>query len=117
MSTFFADIRQSIEAGTFEECRELFERTYESELPEGTGQRPRARGYHFKSEGKGEPKRNKPAWGALGGDEDENGDERMVVEGEGEDDESGNGDETPALVPEGDARELEEKGFAEPMER
>jgi queuine tRNA-ribosyltransferase subunit QTRTD1 len=100
LSTFFADIRKSISAGTFEERKDRFERMYESELPEGTGQRPRARGYHFKSEGKGEPKRNKPAWGALG-DEAGNG------SGEGE------GDETPALVPEGNAKELEEKGFAE----
>ena len=81
----------------------MFEREYECELPEGTGQRPRARGYHFKSEGKGEPKRNKPAWGALGnGDGDESG--------------SGEGGETPALVPEGDARELEKKGFAEAVD-
>jgi queuine tRNA-ribosyltransferase subunit QTRTD1 len=79
LSAFFADIRESIRAGTFEECKDRFEREYESELPEGTGQRPRARGYHFKSEGKGEPKRNKPAWGAL-------------VDGEGDVSGSGGGD-------------------------
>lgn len=108
LSAFFADIRESIRAGTFEECKDRFEREYESELPEGTGQRPRARGYHFKSEGKGEPKRNKPAWGALG-DGEGNGDGDGSGSGSG----SGEGDETPALVPEGNAKELEEKGFAE----
>jgi queuine tRNA-ribosyltransferase accessory subunit len=106
LSAFFADIRASIQAGVFEECKDKFEREYESELPEGSGQRPRARGYHFKSEGKGEPKRNKPAWGALG---DGNGD--------GDASGSGDGEETPALVPEGNARELEEKGFAEAVEQ
>ena len=59
-STFFADVRKSIAKGTFETDKEVFERTYETELPEGTGQKPRARGYHFKS-GAAEPKRNKPA--------------------------------------------------------
>ncbi len=102
LSTFFANIRKAIAAGTFEEGKDWFEGEYESELPEGTGLRPRARGYHFKSEGKGEPKINKPAWGALG---DGVGNGNGSVEGEG--------DETPALVPEGNAKELEEKGFAE----
>jgi queuine tRNA-ribosyltransferase accessory subunit len=108
LSAFFADIRESIKAGVFEECKDIFERQYESELPEGTGQRPRARGYHFKSEGKGEPKINKPAWEALG-DGDGDGDGSGSGSGSG----SGEGGETPALVPEGNARELEEKGFAE----
>lgn len=98
LSEFFTDIRQSIEAGTFEDCKNRFESQYESELPEGTGQGPRVRGYQFKSEGPGEKRKNKPAWGALGtGDDD--------------------GDETPGLVPEGDARELEDKGFAEVADR
>jgi len=66
MSEFFAAIRKSIAAGTFEVDRAAFETSYESDLPEGTGQKPRARGYHFKSEGPGESKRNKPAWGNLG---------------------------------------------------
>jgi queuine tRNA-ribosyltransferase accessory subunit len=111
LSSFFANIRESIKNGVFEECKDAFERKYESELPEGSGERPRARGYHFKSEG-GEKKRNKPAWGALGDGEVEEHDSK-----EAEGDESGNGDETPALVPEGNANELEQKGFAEAVDR
>jgi queuine tRNA-ribosyltransferase len=107
MSVFFADIRKSVSAGTFEEAKNRFEMIYESELPEGTGQRPRARGYHFKSEGKGEPKRNKPAWAALG---DEAVNEEVNLSGSGE------GDETPTLVPDGVAGELEQKGFAKALE-
>jgi queuine tRNA-ribosyltransferase subunit QTRTD1 len=104
ISSFFAAVRESIAQGTFEEDRKKFEEWYESELPKGMGERPRARGYHFKSEGplqgKGEGRRNKPAWGALG-------------DGQGE----GSGEGTPGLVPNGNARELEEKGFAEAVDR
>ncbi len=93
LSSFFSAIQQSIKAGTFEADKYSFEGEYESELPEGTGQKPRARGYHFKSEGPGEKRKNKPAWGNLGdGDAD--------------------GGDTP-LVPEEDSTKLEEKGFAE----
>lgn len=70
MMRFFASIRDSITSGEFEVDRATFESKYESDLPESNGQRPRARGYHFKSEGPSEKRRNKPAWGALG---DENG--------------------------------------------
>ena len=94
-STFFAAVRKSIAAGTFEADKELFERTYETELPEATGHKPRARGYHFKS-GAAEPKRNKPAWGALS-------------EGVGA------AMQTPLLVPDEDAKALDEKGFAEDL--
>jgi len=94
MSTFFSSIRQSISAGTFEvDCRK-FEAYYESDLPEGTGQKPRVRGYHYRSEGPGETKRNKPAWGALG-------------------DPNGSGDGEDGLVPDENSKELKEKGFAE----
>jgi queuine tRNA-ribosyltransferase accessory subunit len=100
LSEFFSDIQASISAGTFESNRDAFERRYESDLLEGTGQRPRARGYHFKSEGPGEQKRNKPAWGALGGD-----------------DMDGGGEDTPVLVPDETSKELEDKGFAEAMDK
>jgi queuine tRNA-ribosyltransferase accessory subunit len=118
LSMFFASVREAIKNGNFEKGKEAFERMYESELPKGTGVRPRARGYHFKSEGKGEPKRNAPAWEALGDGEGE-WEGRGVAEGDGDGngDGSGEGDETPALVPEGNAKELEEKGFAEAVER
>jgi queuine tRNA-ribosyltransferase subunit QTRTD1 len=94
LSEFFSSIRESIKAGTFEvDCNE-FAKVYESELPEKSGQGPRARGYHFKSEGPSEPKKNKAAWGNLSSDDQE-------VDGD--------------LVPEEQADELEEKGFAEKM--
>ncbi|CAI4210312.1 unnamed protein product [Parascedosporium putredinis] len=62
MSEFFAAIRATLAQGeaAFEEARAKFSAAYESELPIPTGQRPRARGYHFKS-GPGE-KINDPAW-------------------------------------------------------
>lgn len=94
-STFFAAVRKSIAAGTFEADKEVFERTYETELPEATGHKPRARGYHFKS-GAAEPKRNKPAWGALS---------------EG----VSSTTQTPLLVPDEDGKALDEKGFAEDL--
>jgi queuine tRNA-ribosyltransferase subunit QTRTD1 len=89
LSEFFTNIRSSIEKGTFEEDCGNFERSYESELPEKSGQGPRIRGYHFRSEAACEGKKNRPAWGNLGGHED------------------------GGLVPEGGAEVLEERGFAE----
>jgi queuine tRNA-ribosyltransferase subunit QTRTD1 len=71
LSEFFSSIRNSIESGTFDADCEEFSKVYESELPEKSGQGPRVRGYHFKSEGPGEPKKNKAAWGNLGGDDRE----------------------------------------------
>ncbi|PBP20140.1 tRNA-guanine transglycosylase family protein [Diplocarpon rosae] len=69
LSEFFAAIRESIKNGSFEADCEDFSKTYEPEMPARTGQGPRARGYHFKSEGPGQTKKNKPAWGNLGVDE------------------------------------------------
>lgn len=66
MSDFFTAVRKSIKEGTFEEDSKAFAREYESELPEKSGQGPRARGYHYKSEGPSESKRNKKAWGNIG---------------------------------------------------
>lgn len=93
LSTFFADVRTSIKNGTFEDDCKTFASLFESELPEKSGQGPRVRGYHFKSEGPGEQKKNKPAWGNLGAENFE------VAE--------------TATVPEGSAGEIVEKGFAE----
>lgn len=92
MSAFFAGVRASIAAGTFEQDCDAFATFYDPALPEGTGEKPRIRGYHFRSEGPGEPKRNKPAWGNLGGAD------------------------TP-LVPDANARGLKERGFAEAVDR
>ncbi|CAN8096069.1 unnamed protein product [Discula destructiva] len=63
VSNFFAGIRASLAAGKeqFQEDCRAFARRYEASLPEGTGTRPRARGYHFKTEF-GEGKRNPPTW-------------------------------------------------------
>jgi queuine tRNA-ribosyltransferase subunit QTRTD1 len=103
MSEFFASIRSSIQAGTFEADYEAFERRYESELPEKTGVGPRLRGYHYRAEGPGETKKNKPAWGTFGG-----GGAR-----EGAPSRAGALGSEAAPVPEGDAQELIDKGFAE----
>ena len=92
LSIFFAAIRESIKNGTFEADCEEFGRVYESELPETSGQGPRVRGYHFKSEGPGEAKKNKAAWGNLGSDDQDLGE---------------------GLVPDKRTEELEDKGFAE----
>ena len=97
LSEFFTAVRKSIASETFEaDCAE-FNRVYEAELPEKSGQGPRVRGYHFKSEGPSEPKKNKKAWGKVGA-------ENVDVEERGE-----GGDIEPDEL----ATELEEKGFAE----
>jgi queuine tRNA-ribosyltransferase subunit QTRTD1 len=50
LSAFFAGVRTSIEAGTFDADVAAFEAYYEPALPAKTGQGPRVRGYQFKSE-------------------------------------------------------------------
>ena len=73
ISVFFTAVRESVRNGTFEADCEEFARVYESELPEKSGQGPRVRGYHFKSEKPGEAKKNKAAWGDLGNFAQEDG--------------------------------------------
>jgi len=92
ISRFFEGIRTSIQAGRFDEDCKDFEKRYESELPGGGGMGPRVRGYHFKTEGPGEVRRNRPAWGNLGGEERK---------------------EEDGLVPDEGGEGLEAKGFAE----
>lgn len=92
LASFFAAIRKSIRKGTFVEDLEQFARAYDSDLPAKTGQGPRVRGYHFKSEGPNEHKQNKAAWGNLGSDDQDT--------------------DKVGLVPEEDASALEDKGFA-----
>jgi queuine tRNA-ribosyltransferase accessory subunit len=104
VSRFFVAVRASIARGTFEDDRAVFESVYDAVLPEGMGQRPRARGYHFKSEGPGEKKRNKPAWSALS---DGEGDAGRGREKSGEE-----RDEEAESSPDGDSSELEQEGFA-----
>lgn len=58
---FFKGIRAALQNGTFAAAAERFVTAYETEFPTGTGERPRARGYHFKSE-HGQEKINKTTW-------------------------------------------------------
>lgn len=78
MARFFSGVRASLLAtatatttaneedddNKFDQDCRLFARTYEADLPIGTGTRPRARGYHFKSEF-GDDKRNAVTWQLL----------------------------------------------------
>jgi queuine tRNA-ribosyltransferase len=73
LSRFFSSIRSSLAEGTFERDSVAFQKRYEASMPVGTGERPRARGYHFKSEGGKESegkKRNRKGWEKLGGEEE-----------------------------------------------
>ncbi|KAI1173463.1 tRNA-guanine transglycosylase, partial [Nemania sp. FL0916] len=113
ISDFFAGIRASLHAepSKFEEYSDAFSLAYDSELPIGTGTRPRARGYHFKSRG-GDDKMNPPAWAryeaAEGSDPALAGEMAgLAVTGA-----AAEGTETP-LTPDADAEGLDKKGFAE----
>ncbi|KAF7559050.1 hypothetical protein G7046_g5108 [Stylonectria norvegica] len=66
LTDFFAGIRKELAKGNphFEEMIRKFTAVYEAELPLGTGERPRARGYHFKSIAS-QKKINQPAWQAF----------------------------------------------------
>lgn len=66
LDAFFKGIRDTLAQGpaAFEKAKEKFMAAYEDSFPEGTGERPRARGYHFKSEG-GDEKINKTTWREL----------------------------------------------------
>lgn len=110
-AAFFAGVRASLARGSFAEDCARFHAAYDAEVPAGTGERPRARGYHFKSEG-GEGKRKRKAWGRLGSDGGEVGVVRGARIGELEMRLDRDLTETP-VVPEGDAEELESGGFAE----
>lgn len=69
VESFFTSIRSSIGAGTFDAHVAAFHAFYEPQLPEKTGQGPRARGYHFRSEEHAKKgKKNAKRWnGDLGG--------------------------------------------------
>ncbi|KAK1453776.1 tRNA-guanine transglycosylase [Colletotrichum melonis] len=107
MADFFAGIRATLAKGAaeFEEQSQRFVAAYEAELPQGTGTRPRARGYHFK--GEANPSRiNPPAWVDYAADG-----EGVAAKANGAA-VAAEGTETP-LVPDLGSLELEEKGFAE----
>lgn len=91
---FFAGARDSIQSRSFEGDRVLFEKIYAAELPAKTGQGPRVRGYQFRSEGKGGPRKNQIAYRPL-----DDGKEKLA--------------EAALPSPDADAEHLEEQGFAE----
>jgi queuine tRNA-ribosyltransferase len=64
MDAFFAGVRASIEAGTFEADRSAFEMYYDRDLPVGGGPKPRIRGYELKSKAYHE-KPNEKAYNRL----------------------------------------------------
>ncbi|KAF4978020.1 hypothetical protein FZEAL_5545 [Fusarium zealandicum] len=66
LTEFFAGIRGVLSEGAekFEELSKRFLAVYEPEVPLGTGERPRARGYHFKSIA-GQTRINEPSWQAF----------------------------------------------------
>ncbi|PYH42714.1 tRNA-ribosyltransferase family protein [Aspergillus saccharolyticus JOP 1030-1] len=65
MDVFFAQIRESIERGTFDADAEAFQRRYASELPEPKGQGPRLRGYQLPASGPNQPRRHARVYGRL----------------------------------------------------
>lgn len=62
---FFAEIREAIADGSFEQKSREFSRAYDVEVPKASGQGPRIRGYQMKSVGGGEPRKNRKAYGRL----------------------------------------------------
>jgi queuine tRNA-ribosyltransferase len=60
LTAFFAGIRASIHAGTFDTDVATFEAYYEPALPAKTGQGPRVRGYQFKSESDAKREKKNP---------------------------------------------------------
>ncbi|KAL2197302.1 tRNA-guanine(15) transglycosylase-like protein [Corynascus similis CBS 632.67] len=78
VSSFFAGVRAALLDNSelaFDDAARRFALAYEPDFPEGAAERPRARGYQYKSVGGGEAKRNKPAWGKLEGEQETKSDE------------------------------------------
>ncbi|OTB01745.1 hypothetical protein M426DRAFT_63444 [Hypoxylon sp. CI-4A] len=115
LDSFFKGIQAILTADppTFKQDCEAFSKTYETELPKGTGERPRARGYHFKTEG-GQEKINPPAWEKFGEGGTEDPALAAEMAGLAVTGPAAEGAETP-LVPDAnaDAKDLDKKGFAE----
>lgn len=84
VSSFFSGVRAALAQGaeTFEAAARRFAETYDPELPAGTGDKPRARGYQFKSGG-GEKKINKPGWAKFDGGQGEKGEGGVQQDGNG----------------------------------
>jgi len=60
LDAFFAGVRASISAGTFEQDVLAFQAFYEPQLPEKTGQGPRVRGYQYGSQENAKPNKKNP---------------------------------------------------------
>lgn len=110
LSNFFAGVRAALAQGEGNFAAEAahFGAVYNAEVPQGTGTRPRARGYHFKSDAFAE-KRNKPAWSNFNGVTDGG----AAEEGESAVDEVARAVTQTPLVPEGNSEELDRIKFAE----
>jgi queuine tRNA-ribosyltransferase len=116
LDLFFQGIRETLgkDRAEFERSAARFAAMYDPELPAGTGERPRARGYHFKSDGgaAAQGKFNKPAWqdlDALGEQHQQQANQGppvlSAVSGQEQ-------VETP-IEPEVDGKTLENQGFAQ----
>lgn len=97
IDAFFEGVRQAIRENRFKEAHRTFGETYEADLPAKSGQGPRVRGYQYKSEGKGEPRKNPPAYRSFGNTQEKLAEARMPS-------------------PDIDAYDLEQLGFAEILE-
>ncbi|KFH41287.1 Queuine tRNA-ribosyltransferase-like protein [Hapsidospora chrysogenum ATCC 11550] len=86
LAGFFESIRAALTRGGSEEvetARLRFAAAYEEEMPAGTGERPRARGYHFKS-GAAQEKYNSAGWKDLEGGEEQQQQQQQQQQAEGQ---------------------------------
>ncbi|KAK9789097.1 putative tRNA-guanine transglycosylase family protein [Seiridium cardinale] len=115
ISEFFKGIRSAIADGTLDQKVTDFALAYDNELPYSTGERPRARGYHFKSEA-AQPKYNDSPWKSFDG----NPSDDQALAGEVAGLAVTGAAEVKAdvpLAPEDAAAGLDEKGFAQVDEK
>jgi queuine tRNA-ribosyltransferase accessory subunit len=75
LDQFFAAVRQSISAGTFDKDARRFAEVYEPDFMAGEGKErgPRLRGYQMKSVGKGEDRKREKVWGRFEDQDGESG--------------------------------------------
>ncbi|KAK4455766.1 tRNA-guanine(15) transglycosylase-like protein [Podospora aff. communis PSN243] len=116
MSSFFTSVRATLAAGqtAFDDAVRSFARAYDTEFPAGTGERPRARGYQFKTE-QGAKKMNPKPWNKWDDEKiataREAGKAAKLEKKMAKGTQQADGLETP-LVPQDGADELDHKGFA-----
>lgn len=114
MTDFFTGIRAVLKRGgqpEFEKYRHQFSSAYEPELPKGTGQRPRARGYHFKSLAN-QSRINEPPWQAFDNDQEQS----LLASPAAGMEPQRSTTETP-LIPDESSQALAEKGFGEVQDK